>query len=78
MKLIVRNLLTVLRRFRLASTLNILGLSVAFAAFTIILMQVSYDRSFDRFHPKSDRIYRVEVSEDSTTYNALVGGNGPN
>ncbi|WP_294591265.1 ABC transporter permease [uncultured Rikenella sp.] len=73
MKLILRNLLTVLRRFRLASTLNILGLSVAFAAFTIILIQVSYDRSFDRFHPKSDRIYRVEVSEDSTTYNALVG-----
>ncbi len=71
--MILRNLLTVLRRFRLASALNIVGLSIAFAAFMIILMQVHYDRSFDRFHPKSDRIYRVEVSEDSTTYNALVG-----
>ncbi|WP_294596871.1 ABC transporter permease [uncultured Rikenella sp.] len=73
MRMILRNLLTVLRRFRLASALNIVGLSIAFAAFMIILMQVHYDRSFDRFHPKSDRIYRVEVSEDSTTYNALVG-----
>lgn len=73
MRMILRNLLTVLRRFRLASTLNILGLSVAFAAFTIILMQVDYDRSFDRFHRQADRIYRLEVSEDSTQYNALVG-----
>ncbi len=73
MRMILRNLLTTLRRFRLASALNILGLSIAFAAFMIILMQVHYDRSFDRFHPKSDRIYRVEVSEDSTQYNALVG-----
>ncbi|MDE5944372.1 MAG: ABC transporter permease [Rikenella sp.] len=73
MKTILRNFWTTLRRFRLASLLNILGLSIAFAAFIVILMQVDYDRSFDRFHPKSDRIYRVEVSEDSMQYNALVG-----
>ena len=73
MKTIFRNFITTLRRFRLASVLNILGLSVAFAAFTVILMQVHYDRSYDRCHSKSDRIYRVEVSEDGTTYNALVG-----
>ena len=44
MKLIIRNFLTLLKRFRLASTLNILGLAVAFAAFTVILMQVNYER----------------------------------
>ena len=73
MKTIFRNFITTLRRFRLASVLNILGLSVAFAAFTVILMQVHYDRSFDRCHSKADRTYRIEVSEDGTTYNAMVG-----
>lgn len=60
MKLIIRNFLTLLKRFRLASTLNILGLAVAFAAFTVILMQVNYERGFDKFHSKADRIYRLE------------------
>ena len=73
MKTIFRNFITTLRRFKLASALNILGLSVAFAAFTLILMQVHYDRSFDRCHSNADRTYRIEVSEDGTTYNAMVG-----
>lgn len=60
MKLIVRNFLILLKRFRLASTLNILGLAVAFAAFTVILIQVNYERGFDKFHSKADRIYRLE------------------
>lgn len=60
MKLIVRNFLILLKRFRLASTLNIVGLAVAFAAFTVILMQVNYERGFDKFHSKTDRIYRLE------------------
>ena len=60
MKLIIRNFSTLLKRFRLASTLNILGLAVAFAAFTVILMQVNYERGFDKFHSKADRIYRLE------------------
>mgnify|MGYP001396070059 CR=1 FL=1 len=59
MKLIIRNFSTLLKRFRLASTLNILGLAVAFAAFTVILMQVNYERGFDKFHSKADRIYRL-------------------
>lgn len=73
MKIILRNFYTTLRRFRLASTLNIIGLSLAFAAFIIIMMQAHYDTTFDRFHPKSDRTYRLEVSEDGTSYNVIVG-----
>ena len=41
MKLIIRNFLTLLKRFRLASTLNILGLAVAFAAFTVAIFNTS-------------------------------------
>jgi putative ABC transport system permease protein len=44
----------------MATALNILGLSVAFAAFMIIMMQVDHDRSFDGSHPGADNIFRVE------------------
>ena len=59
MKTIIRNFLSVLRRYKLATALNVLGLSVAFAAFMIIMMQVDYDRNFDRFHKDADRIFRM-------------------
>jgi putative ABC transport system permease protein len=61
MNLIFHNFRNTLRRYKAASILNVLGLSVAFAAFAIILMQVRYDLTYDRFHPKADRIFRVEV-----------------
>ncbi len=38
MRTLIRNFFSVLRRFKMATTLNILGLSIAFAAFMIILM----------------------------------------
>jgi putative ABC transport system permease protein len=62
MKTILRNFLSALRRFKMATALNVLGLSVAFAAFMIIMMQVDYDRGFDRSHPDSDRIFGMGVS----------------
>jgi len=72
MKIVFRNLLTTLRRFKMASTLNIVGLSVAFAAFIVIMIQVRYDMSFDKFHSKADRLFRVEISGDSITYQAIM------
>lgn len=62
MKTILRNFISVIRRFKMATILNIMGLSVAFAAFIIILIQVNYERSFDKFHTNADRIYRLEGS----------------
>ena len=64
MKTIVRNFLSVLRRFKMATVLNVLGLSVAFAAFMIIMMQLDYDWNFARMHTDSDRIYRLEIVSD--------------
>lgn len=57
---IIRNFLSVIRRFKLAMALNILGLSVAFAAFIIIMIQLDYDYNFDKFHKDYDKIFRVE------------------
>jgi putative ABC transport system permease protein len=62
----------VLRRYRLATTLNVLGLSVAFAAFMMIMMQVDYDRNFDRSHKDADRIYRVEANVAGRGFISLV------
>jgi putative ABC transport system permease protein len=45
----------------MATALNVAGLSVAFAAFMVIMMQVTYDRGFDRMHPQADRIFRADL-----------------
>jgi len=57
MKPIIKNFLHVIRRFKLAVALNILGLSVAFAAFMVIMMQLHYDYSFDKCHLGYEKIY---------------------
>lgn len=65
MKTILRNFLSVLRRFKMATSLNVAGLAVAFAAFTVILIQISYERSFDTCHPTADRVFRVDVMDEN-------------
>jgi len=55
MKTIIRNFINVLIRFKVATFLNVAGLAVAFAAFLIIMMQVSFEHNFDRCHPNSTR-----------------------
>lgn len=66
MKTIVRNLLSVLRRFKMATLLNVAGLAVAFTAFIVILIQVNYERSFDHCHPTYKRVFRLELNETGT------------
>jgi len=68
MKPILYNLLSVFRRFKLAASLNMLGLSVAFAAYIIIMIQLDYDFSFDKFHKDCDKIFRLEMSHQHGTF----------
>ncbi|MDR2533959.1 MAG: ABC transporter permease [Tannerellaceae bacterium] len=63
MNSIKRNLRAIFRRSKLAVGLNMLGLSVAFAAFMIMMIQVSYEQTFDRCHPNSNRIFRVDLKD---------------
>ena len=44
----------------MATFLNVAGLAVAFAVFIVILIQVRYERNFDRCHPTAGRIFRVD------------------
>jgi putative ABC transport system permease protein len=55
---ILRNLL----RNKLNGFINILGLALGIATGFLILTHVRYEMSYDRFYPKSDRLYRV-ISE---------------
>lgn len=60
MKTILRNFISVLRRFKMATLLNVLGLSIAFTAFMVIMMQVNYDHTFDSCQPEADAIFRID------------------
>ena len=71
MNTIVRNFMSVVRRFKLATVLNVLGLSVAFVAFMLIMMQVSYDNRFDSCQPKAERIFRFDLG-NSTGQQAVI------
>lgn len=73
MKTAIKNLVNTLKRYRLSSVLNIVGLAAAFAAFLIIIMQIKHERTFDKVHEDSDRIFRVDRPEDEVgTYAAIV------
>lgn len=74
MKTIIRNFLSVLRRFRMAMILNVAGLAVAFAAFIVILIQVNFERNFDRCYPTSGRIFRVDLNTPGTFGTILPRG----
>lgn len=68
----IKNLLSVLRRFKMASFLNILGLGIAFASFSIIMMQVDYEMNYNRCHKDYKRIFRLEWLIDGENLGAVV------
>ena len=72
MKTILRNFFSVLRRFKAASVLNVLGLSIAFVAFMLIMMQVNYDYTFDCSHRNADAIFRVDLVHGSKGSQAII------
>lgn len=47
--------------------INIFGLAIGLAACLVILAYVQFERSFDRFHSKADRIYRLEMDVPART-----------
>ena len=57
----IKNFITLLRRYTTSSLLNVVGMSVAFAAIYLIMVQVKYDFSYDKVIPNSENIYRLEI-----------------
>ncbi len=56
-----------LSRYKVSSTLNILGLSIAFAAAYIIMVQVHHDLTYNRCFKDADRVYRLEFTSTFVT-----------
>ena len=53
-----------IRRHKAYSAINIVGLAVGMACTILILIWVQYELSFDRYHEKADRIYRLASNWD--------------
>jgi hypothetical protein len=65
-----------LARNRNYTIINISGLAVGIAVFLIIFMIIQFQTSFDNFHSKKDRIYRVlteHYNEDAATVSYAKG-----
>lgn len=70
-----KNFRFILKRFRLSTLLNILGMSVAFAAFMIIIMQVWHDRTYNspiKDHDKIFMTYSTDKEKTKYTYISLL------
>ena len=74
MKIALRNL----KRHPGYAALNIVGLALGMASAVLILLFVQDELSFDRYHEKSDRIYRlVNTGYNNTDYAGIAKINGP-
>lgn len=60
MKIAFRNFLTTLRRYKISSLLNVIGLTLAFTAFYVIMTQVWWELGYNRSLHEADRIYLVD------------------
>ena len=49
-------------KHKIHTLINVLGLALGIASSIILFFIVQYELSFDNFHPKADRIYRITTS----------------
>lgn len=63
----LKNYLTValrnFRKYKAYSVINVLGLAIGIACCVLIMLYVQDELSYDRFHDKTNRIYRIITSE---------------
>lgn len=62
-------------RHRVFSFINIMGLTVGMTACLLIFLYVRFEISYDRFHTKADRIYRIVA--DIKTPTETIPSSGP-
>jgi putative ABC transport system permease protein len=62
-------------RHKIFSLINITGLAIGMTACILIYLYVSFELSYDSFHRKADRIYRVVA--DLKTPDEVISHNGP-
>ena len=73
----MKNFIAILRRYSVAMVMNIVGLVLALTAFMVLMLQVGYQMDFDKDHPTSGRIYRVDkvgAADDDIFKNIIPRG----
>jgi len=61
-------------KHRIFSFINIMGLTVGMAACFLIFLYVQFELSYDNFHSKADRIYRLRADIKTPTEVLKAGG----
>lgn len=64
MRYLFHNFINTLKRYKASSLLNIIGMAVAFAAFYLILTQVSWNFNFNKNLESPDRTYLLSITND--------------
>ena len=62
---VIRNMLYMARRFKTATVLNFIGLTVALTAFYLLMTQVVYNISYNSCIPDNERVFRFETKMGS-------------
>ena len=71
MKIVFRNLVSIIRKFKLAWLMNFAGITAALTALMFVGMQISYENSFDKCHKNADRIFRISQDVERP-FNVIV------
>ena len=61
MKTIIRNFTSIFRKFVTANLLNLLGLSLAFASFFVIMTQVNFDLGYNKSITEHENLFRMTL-----------------
>jgi len=67
LKIAFRNL----QKTKMFSLINICGLAIGMAAFLLILHYVHFEKSYDKFHESSERIYRLRYERTDSKGDAV-------
>ncbi|MGE0772834.1 MAG: ABC transporter permease [Cyclobacteriaceae bacterium] len=73
----LKTILRILLKERYFTAVNILGLSLGIAVCLLIWSYVSFELSFDNFHPNVDRTYRVDQTNIWSPEGGMMGSTGP-
>jgi putative ABC transport system permease protein len=64
-----------LKRYKVYSSINIVGLAIGFAVSLVITFYLIHDLTFDRFHDNAENIYRVlSIGKKRGTKNSITAG----
>ncbi|MEF9930764.1 MAG: hypothetical protein RR770_00455, partial [Bacteroidales bacterium] len=62
--MMLKNFTTTIKRYSTSVILNVIGLSVAYAALIILLIQVTFEYGYESYNKDAERVYRVTYIED--------------